>query len=410
MSVTIKFLGGAEKVGSLGMLLETWGKRLLFDYGLTPTDPPEYPLPAPRVDRVFLTHAHVDHSGMIPWLCGHKDAIVHTVPPTIDVSLLLAEDSNKICGIEGYPQPYDKHDIAQAEMNFRPLRYGQTKRVGDIDVIPRSAGHIPGAAMYEIHGEEVMLFTGDINTTPTRLVEGAEPVRCDVLFMESTYAGREHPPREKVEYDFLAKVEEVVDRGGKVIAPAFAVGRTQEILLLLRGQGYDVWVDGMGKTITGIYQGYGGYVRDVRKLSKAMGEAKKVRGPKGRKMAMKGEVIVTTSGMLDGGPVLQYVEALKDDPKSAILLTGYQVEGTNGRLLMDTGTLDISGVREKIKMEVDFYDLSAHAGHKELVEFARETGAERVVLMHGDNREALAEDISDFAEVYLPRNGEVLRL
>lgn len=347
---------------------------------------------------------------MIPWLCGHKDAIVHTIPPTIDVSILLAEDSNKICGYEGYPQPYDVHDIRMAERNFRPLRFGQAKQIGDVVVIPRPAGHIPGAAMYEIHAEEKMLFTGDINTTTTQLVWGTKPVHCDILFMESTYAGREHEPRAKVEYEFLSKIEEVVDRGGKAIVPAFAVGRTQEIMLLLRGRGYDVWLDGMGKTINKIYFGYGEYIRDLKKLLKAKDEVQVVRNPKGRKKALKGEVIITTSGMLDGGPVLHYLEAVKDDPKSAILLTGYQVEGTNGRRLMDTGTVEIDGVVEKLRAEVAFFDLSAHAGHSELVRFARDTGAHTIVLMHGDNRETLAEDLSDFADVYLPRDGEVLKL
>ena len=111
--------------------------------------------------------------------------------------------------------------------------------------------------------------------------------------------------------------------------------------------------------------------------------------------------------MLEGGPVLHYINHLKNDTRSAILLTGYQVEGTNGRLLMDEGILDLYGVKEKIDSEVVFFDFSAHAGHSELVEFARKCSPEKIVLMHGDSREKLAEDLKNLGfEVIMPKNGE----
>jgi putative mRNA 3-end processing factor len=106
--------------------------------------------------------------------------------------------------------------------------------------------------------------------------------------------------------------------------------------------------------------------------------------------------------MLDGGPVLEYIRQLKDDPRNAILLTGYQVEGTNGRMLMDTGSIDLNGEIEKISCEVQHFDFSAHAGHDELLEFAEKTGAEEVVLVHGDNRDELASDMASFAKVHMP--------
>ncbi|HLE53683.1 MAG TPA: MBL fold metallo-hydrolase, partial [Thermoplasmata archaeon] len=130
-----------------------------------------------------------------------------------------------------------------------------------------------------------------------------------------------------------------------------------------------------------------------------------VRNPKERDLALKGEVIVTTSGMLDGGPVLRYLEAIREDPKSAILLTGYQVEGTNGRRLVDEGVIDLWGVDVDINIEWQKFDFSAHAGHDDLVRFIEACDPQRVVLMHGENRELLAEAL-DGREVMLPQEGQ----
>ena len=202
-------------------------------------------------------------------------------------------------------------------------------------------------------------------------------------------------------------MEEVVDRGGKVIIPAFAVGRTQEIMLILEKMDLDMWLDGMGRFVNNIYLQYPMYLRSAKKLKRARNKIKVVRKRRDRKKALEGDVIITTGGMLEGGPVLHYINYLKNDPKSAILLTGYQVEGTNGRLLMDEGILDLYGIKEKIDAEISFFDFSAHAGHSELIEFAEKCAPEKIVLMHGDNREVLAEDLrkKDF-EVFVPKNKE----
>jgi putative mRNA 3-end processing factor len=114
--------------------------------------------------------------------------------------------------------------------------------------------------------------------------------------------------------------------------------------------------------------------------------------------------------MLDGGPVLWYLEQIKEDPRSAILLTGYQIPGTNGRQLLEHGAIDIKGVKERINCEVKYFDFSAHAGHSELVKFAKDCKPEKIVLFHSDNRDVLAEELKDFAEVYLPENKRELSL
>jgi putative mRNA 3-end processing factor len=271
-----------------------------------------------------------------------------------------------------------------------------------------SAGHIPGAAMFEILGHDTTLFTGDLNTLSTRLVYGAQPVKCDTLIMESTYAGRNHPERMKLEFQFVQKIKEVVSRGGVAILPSFAVGRTQEILLILRGQKFDVKLDGMGASVNRIYLKWPEYLRSAKKLKAAIRRVDVVRKARDRTRA-DADVIITTSGMLDGGPVIDYLQRMKDDAKSAVLLTGYQVEGTNGRKLMDGGMINLYGTAVKVNTGLEFFDFSAHAGHDDLLRFIDGCDPKRVILMHGDNRDILAKDIQG-REVILPKEGELLEI
>jgi putative mRNA 3-end processing factor len=201
-----------------------------------------------------------------------------------------------------------------------------------------------------------------------------------------------------------------VNKGGLAIIPSFAVGRTQEVLITLAKGNFEVWLDGMGKTVNGIMLDQPNYLADHRLLEEADGKVKIVHSQHGRNLAAKGEVIVTTSGMLDGGPVLDYLRRIKDDPKSAVLLTGYQVQGTNGRMLLDFGLVDFAGVTEKVNCKVEFFDFSAHAGHSQLKEFIKKCEPEKVILCHSDNRQALVDDLKDRFEFLTPNTGEVVNI
>jgi putative mRNA 3-end processing factor len=260
--------------------------------------------------------------------------------------------------------------------------------------------------LFELVGDKHLLFTGDLNVSDTRLVRGTKPVSCDMLFMEGTYAGREHENRKQMERKFLEKIDEVVNRGGTAIIPAFAVARSQEILLVLKDAGHEIWFDGMGKKISKLYLKYPKYLQSVDDLKKALKKVNMVHSEQNRKSAMKGEVIITSSGMMDGGPVLSYMNKLKNDRKSAVLLTGYQVEGTNSRLLIEKGKLNFYGVIEKVDCEVQYYDFSAHAGHSELVKFAQKCNPQKIILFHSADRTPLAEALKDTAEVLTPMRGE----
>ena len=409
--IKIQFLGGSNEVGSLAMTLETDGMRILFEYGISPGKPPTYPLPTPPVDLTLLTHAHLDHSGMIPWLCSRENSAVLATELTNKISKLLFRDSVKIAKMDGYSLPFDQADVKEAEHSFVEVAPSQKREIGENNEVRfHSAGHIPGSLMFELVGSKKILFTGDMNVIDTRLMKGVKPVSCDILFLEGTYAGREHPKREELEKQFLDKVDEVVSRGGIAVIPTFAVARSQEVALVLKNSGYNVWFDGMGRKVSKIFLKYPSSLRSVEELKKAVNKVNFVHSDHGRKLALKSEVILTSSGMMDGGPVLWYMKHLKSDPKSAVLLTGYQIEGTNAKLLRDNGKLNFYGVTENIECEVGYFDFSAHAGHSELIKFARQCNPEKIVLFHSDNRGALVEPLKDFAEVYTPNNGEIVAL
>lgn len=404
-----RFLGGADMVGRMGMTIEGDNKTMLVEYGMSPTKPPEYPITAPRVNYAFLTHCHLDHCGMMPAVVGRDGCELFTTPLSAEISEIMMYDSLKIAQTEGYKEPYTEADIDKTMRKVAPLTFGDTIELGKIDVSLYSAGHIPGAAMFEFKCDTNTIYTGDIHTADQGLVLGAKPVKCTNLLIEGTYGGRNHPPREDTQREFIAKIDEVIDRGGTVIIPCFAVGRTQEIMVLLRNLGYEMWVDGMGRSVTRLFLDYPEYLRDPKTLKGARKAFNEIRNAGMRKQAAKGQIIVTTGGMLDGGPVLGYLRELKDDPKNAVLLVGYQAEDTNGRMLLEKGCIVVDEEVHKIQCEVQKYDFSAHAGHDELINYIHKCDPDNVIIMHSESRELFLPDLQDY-NVILPKADETFEL
>jgi putative mRNA 3-end processing factor len=409
--VKLKFLGGVSEVGRLAMLLEQDGARLLFDYGMSPSDPPKYPEHAPPVDMAFLTHAHLDHSGMMPWVAGKHAPPAVMTKPTWSMAELLAHDSLKVAKAEGYPQPFGRGDIGALGDSLALSNYRDAHDVGGMRVKLHSAGHIPGSTMYEVKGERSVVFTGDLNTLDTHLVWGAHPVKCDTLVIEGTYAGREHPDRKVTEASFLAACEEVADRGGTALVPAFAVGRTQELMMLLADTGLEVWVDGMGREVSRMLLENPTFLRDPQGMRRALNNVRIVSNNQARRQAAQGDVIVTTSGMLEGGPGLSYLDGMRHRSDCSVLLTGFQMEGTNGRKLLDEGTVTFQdGKTEAVRCPVQRFDFSAHAGHSDLLRFIEGCDPEEVVIMHSDHRLRLAEALGDRRTVLLPETNQDVAL
>lgn len=400
----VKFYGGAEEVGRLGINLDMGTKSFLVDYGVIPEKPPLYPLPADPVNGIFITHSHLDHIGSLPIYYHDKQADFYATTMTANCMRPMLNDSLKVMNLEGYPERFNRDDVDSLFTNYVPAKYEESFEIGDITVTPYNAGHIAGSTMWKFEGKETVMVTGDLYTEDTALLKGANPVKTDKLIVESTYAGKQHEDRADVKNRLRRRVQEVIEDGGKVILPSFAVGRTQELIMTLADLDYDISVDGMGNLITGIYMSDPQFLRSKKEFRKAVGRVRMVRGFRMREDAIKSDIIITTSGMLDGGPVLNYLQKIADDPKSAIFLTGYQVEGTNGRSLLETGRIKIAGASIKPEMQIEFFDLSGHAGHDELVKFIKDCGPEKVILCHGDHREALIEDLEEF-DLELPFNG-----
>jgi putative mRNA 3-end processing factor len=264
--------------------------------------------------------------------------------------------------------------------------------------------------MFEIIGDTSTVYSGDIHTINTRLVGPAYPVDCENLFIEGTYAGRLHPERKSVEKAKSSEIGEDTGGGGSVHKPSLATGRTQEIMLLLRNAGYDMWVDGMGRSITRAYLNYPEYLTDYKRFKGAKRAFQEVRNPSMRPASSKGEIIVTTGGMLDGGPVLGYLREMGKNPKNAVLLVGYQAEDTNGRMLMETGCVMMDGEPVRIECEIKKYDFSAHADHDQLIDFVRRCAPKNVVIMHSETRELLEKDLKGDHNVILPKLGEEFTL
>src|SRR5437660_8813482 len=154
-------MGGPPGLGRVGLILKKGPTSLLFDYGLLPRDPPQSPLPAPPVGGMFISHAHLDHTGMIPWATRRQDVDVVLTPPTADVADLLLQDSLKIADAEGFDAPFDDGDLRTARRRFRTIDFGDNVDMGELEVTAHPAGHIPGATMFEVNGAETSLFTGD---------------------------------------------------------------------------------------------------------------------------------------------------------------------------------------------------------------------------------------------------------
>ncbi len=377
----LNFLGAAGEVGRSAVMLET-DKRILLDCGVKIFGKEHFPLDTGKVDTAIVSHAHLDHSGFLPSLYKKEKPVCVGTPPTHDISTLLVADSMRLM-----KYPFGDGEYRRSLKAQMPVPYETEMSIGNSRVVMHDAGHIPGAAMVEVaHGEKSVLYTGDFKMEDTQMHLGAKQVKdVDTLIIESTYADREHPDRQEAEKFLYSRVAETVDRGGTALLPAFAVGRSQELVRVLRAfdEEIPIFMDGMGKEVTDIMMLHSQYVRDFPEFRDAMRSIEYVGGHDDRKRALaKPAVVITTAGMMEGGPVLEYI--LKLNEKSRIIFTGYSVEGTNGWRLRNTGRIKLEGRETEIRHPVDYADLSAHAGKSELFDFVRNSGAEKVFCIHGD--------------------------
>jgi len=413
----LRFLGGAREVGRSAILFEE-SKRILLDYGIKLNRHTEYPIEMPRVDALFLSHAHLDHSGSAPALYNAAPIPTFGTLPTLKLSELLLKDTMKIAKREHSKINFSKKQLREFMSRYINLEYHKSIEFGDLNIELFDAGHISGSAITLLErkaGENKrIVYTGDFKLGSQLLHKGAEVAKSDVLITEATYALKEHPDRDELIRRFIEHVKSVLDDGGTALVPAFAVGRSQEILAMLYKNGLvdDVYVDGMAREATRIVMGFPDFINMPEVLSKAVQKANFITSAAERADALGAPaIILTPAGMLNGGPVLDYI--LKLNSASCIFLTGYQVEGTNGRMLLDTGKIRDNHKTLTIKTKAIQYDFSAHAGMSDLHEYARRSSPNRVICVHAseENAEYLAESLrGEGFEAYAPRVGEAIKL
>ncbi len=424
-------LGGVGEVGRSSILLKTSESKILIDFGakVNAYSMTDY---IPRIDAidlllndldaVILTHAHLDHSGLIPFLYKHGyEGPVYMTEPTLPLTTLLLMDFLEISRKSGFDLMYSIHDVKEMIRHTITLKYNQVTDVSpDIKLTFFNAGHILGSAMPHIHireGVYNILFTGDFKFGHTKLLDPAhsEFSRVETLVMESTYGAKSDilPPRKAVEAEFASYIKKAYDQKGKVLIPTPGVGRAQEILAVINylanssNDSYKipempVYIDGMIDEANKIHYVYSEYLN-----SRIRRELKEGRNPFSSEMIIpvtdagkRDEVInepgpaiiISTSGMMQGGPVIEYFVNLAGSENNILAFVSYQAPNTLGRKIVD-GNKKIDIVYEgrmkviDVKMEVKMFNgFTGHSDRRQLMGFVGKLKhlLRNVYVVHGE--------------------------
>jgi hypothetical protein len=428
--VTIKTLGAFQEVGRSCILVETAESKVLLDCGIHPGARnawDAYPrldwadVSPADIDAIVISHAHLDHMGFVPAMFKYGyDGPVYCTEPTLPLMTLLQNDFVKIAQIEGGRLIYDQKDIRDTVQHTITLPYSTVTDISpDIKLVFNNAGHILGSATVHLHvgeGAHNIVYTGDYKYGRTQLFDSAtwNYPRVETLITESTYGAKEDimPVREEVEMNFVNAINSVLQTGGKVLIPTPAVGRAQEILLVLDQYMRNrvlveapVFMEGMISEATAVHVSFADYLsRELR--SKILDEAvnpfaseyfTEVEHPSNREEAFREgpAIIMATSGMLEGGPVLDYFENLAPSERNKILFVSYQVQGTLGRRVLD-GTSQASLVDEGGKIKIvdvkcavqKVEGFSGHSDYNQIIRFVGKVRPklQQVIVNHGEKR------------------------
>jgi hypothetical protein len=458
--VRISTLGCCREVGRAAFVLSTAETRILVDCGDKPGADDEVPyLQVPEalgsgansIDAVVLTHAHLDHSALVPLLFKYGyDGPIYCTEPTRDLMGLLTLDYLDVASKEGRTPPYESEMVRETIKHTVPLEYGDVTDIApDVKLTMHNAGHILGSAVSHFHigdGLYNVAFSGDIHYEDTRLFNGAvnDFPRVETLVLESTYGGRNdyQTDQEDSERKLKDVIQRTHDRGGKVLIPAFAVGRSQEIMLVLEEAmrsgdipEMPVHLDGMIWEATAIHSTYPEYLRDDLRdrifhedenpfLAEQFNHIDG--GEDERQAVTDGDpcIILSTSGMVTGGPIMSWLRHLGPDPDSRLVFVGYQAQGTLGRRIqngwdeipMDDRTGRGRSGTLTLRMDTETVDgFSGHADRQGLENFVRTMNPkpEKVLCVHGDERSV--QDLSSALyhefnmRTFAPRNLETFR-
>jgi KH/beta-lactamase-domain protein len=456
MWVRVTYLGSGRQVGRSCILLHTPKSKVLLDCGINPgvdEGPEKFPYlnvaeigDLNSIDAIILSHAHLDHSGLVPYLykMGYKGPVYLTAP-TRDIASLLALDFVGVAYKQAASPLYRAEDIKEMVRHSICLDYGEvTDITPDIRITLYNAGHILGSAQVHINignGLHNFVYTGDTKYCKTRLLDPATNhfPRVETLTIESTYGSKNDilPPRRDTEKIFTDIVKETVEKGGKILFPELGVGHSQETMLRVEeairtGElpNVPVYIDGMIWDINAIHTAYPDFLSaSVRNQifqdnNPFTSETfKRVGSPIERKEVLEGGpcIIIATSGMLTGGASVEYFKNLAESPKNVIVFSCYQAAGTLGRLVQE-GNKEVivdkdSNQRVQVNMRVEtLYGLSAHSGRNELLQYISRMmpKPKKIIINHGEVSKSL--DLASTlyklhkVETVVPRNLETIRL
>jgi KH/beta-lactamase-domain protein len=457
--VSLLTLGGFGQVGRSSMLLVTPESRILIDCGINPgarTPLESFPrldwanTTLDEIDAVVISHAHLDHTGFLPVLCkyGFKGPIYCT-EPTLPMMNLIQLDAVKVAAAQGRAPLYSERDVKQIMKQTVTIPYGTVTDIApDIKLVFSNAGHILGSATCHFHignGDHNFVYTGDLKFGKSILFESASwnfP-RVETLLIESTYGAKEdiQPTRQEVESAFINAVNNTLVDGGKVLIPIPAVGRAQEIMMVIdyymkAGQMVEapVFMEGMISEASAIHEAFPEYL--ARELRQKILETDdnpfdseyftNIEHADAREEPLRDGtpcIILATSGMLEGGPVLEYFRNIAPGSKNKIIFVSYQVNGTLGRRVLD-GAKQVSLLGRDGKVEVvnincsmiKLDGFSGHSDYNQLLSFVHKLRPKlrRVLVNHGERRkcENLAMTIRRMFRVpsHYPQVQEAIRL
>jgi len=418
--VQIGFLGGTREVGRTAITVKTQKTQVLLDYGAMLNHEPGFPrhIPPKEIDAIILSHSHLDHSGAIPIFYVQGKKPLYTNRMTTELNQLLIAD---FIHLSSYYLPFEYLELRAMTNNSKFTDYNTPQTIGDITFQFKNAGHIPGSTqtLIETQGKRI-LFTGDYNTTDTKLLEGAKMNygNLDAVITESTYATEEHTNRPELERHFVDECTNIAERGGTALVPAFGVGRSQELACVLAAHHYEypVYLDGMAREVSRIMMSYPQFLKEPKAVTDALHATYWIEGWRDRRKACKTPgVIISPAGMLKGGPAMFYLSKIGKRANNAIFLVSYQIPGTPGKELLEKGVCLIDGKMRKVKARVQHFDFSSHCGATELKEAIKKLGGKpKIYVVHGaeGNCEYLAKWTRDELglEATAPRTGDTFKI
>ena len=453
--VRITALGSARQVGRSSFLLSTPESRILIDCGIDVSSQgakkfPHFEIPEfniSTIDAVVISHAHLDHVGLLPYLykMGYKGPVYMT-PPTRDIAALLSLDFIGVAYKQAATPLFNSGDVREMVKHSICLNYGEvTDITPDIRITMNNAGHTLGSAMIHFNignGLHNFVYTGDSKFGKSRLLEPANSYfpRLESIQIESTYGGKDNtaPPRKESEQELIDYINDVIERGGKILIPELGLGRAQETMLVLEDAMQNgklpkvpVYIDGMIWDINAIHTAYPDFLSRSLKnsvfqdknpfLSKTF---KQVGSAQERKEVIEGGpcVVLATSGMLVGGASVEYLREFADNAKNGLCFVCYQGVGSLGRQIQEglkETTFEVQGKKEITPIRLESRTISgfsAHSSRNELMAFVNNLTPKpkKIIINHGEVSKSL-----DFAssvyksykiETIVPKNLETIRL